>query len=345
MKRLFAYILVMLSSFISCATTENLSPAIQPSTPSEKTNFSETNSKNPELKGPGAVCFIRIDNEGEITGVKATRDYPYEFPLLSEVVQELLRGPTDSEKEDGLITLIPPGTKLLSQSFRGSTLYLSLSEDFRYNRNGKLGYQFQLVQLTETLKEFPVNDVQILIEGKRIDYLDFSREYSIGSPLPVNSDADSRAWLVEQKEIQENRKKIFIAERKINTPIFVSIYYTEKPNSANGVNCSIQFMNISDKRIKYVYFTVTPYNRVDDVAYSEIGRLSTTELEVVNYINPDDLYRANWESVWYNSTIAYMKMSKIRIIFDDNSTSTIEGRDALDKAILTPEEYENFSLF
>jgi hypothetical protein len=289
--------------------------------------------------------FFEIDKGGEITGFKVKRDYSEDSPLLVEVIQKLLDGPVDSEEQKGLITLIPSGTKLLSCSFFGSTLYLNLNNDFLYNKYGSLGYELQLSQIIETLKEFPINEVQILIEGKIIEYLDFGKEHWIGSPLSVNPEADVKIWLAKQKEMEEEIRNIFITERKIYTPVLVFFYYTEKLNSISGVNCSIQLMNISDKRIKYVYFTVTPYNRVDDIAYSETDRQSTTELEVVDYISPNESYHAEWKDVWYNSTIAYMKIDRIRVVFDDNNTSTIESQDTLDKTILTPKEYEQFSLF
>jgi hypothetical protein len=341
MKLLFVYVLLIPFSFITCATTEHSPSASLPSTPLETIYFSETNSTS-----PGSVCFFKINKE-EIIGRKVIRSYPDSSPLLADVIRELLDGPTDLEKEEGLVSLIPSGAKLLSCSFRGLTLHLNLSENFLYNKNGSLGYELQLMQIIETLKEFPIEEVQFLIEGKRVDYL--GEEKQIGSPLPVNPGSDDVTWLIEQKAIEEKRQKIikeeygkFVTERRENTPVLIFLCYTEKPNSASGVSCSIRFTNISDKRIKYVYFTVTPYNRVDDIAYSEIGNLSTTEIEVVHFINPDEFYHAKWENVWYNSTIAYMKIVGIRIIFDDNGILTISDKDGLDKALLTPEEYITF---
>jgi hypothetical protein len=41
-------------------------------------------------------------------------------------------------------------------------------------------------------------------------------------------------------------------------------YYTTESNSANGVSCNIIWKAISPKTIKYVHFTVVPYNDVGD---------------------------------------------------------------------------------
>ncbi|MDR3124205.1 MAG: GerMN domain-containing protein, partial [Treponema sp.] len=63
-----------------------------------------------------------------------------------------------------------------------STAYLSFSEDFQFNTYGVEGYIGQLRQIIWTATEFPnISDVQILIEGRRIDYL--GERIAIGSPL------------------------------------------------------------------------------------------------------------------------------------------------------------------
>jgi hypothetical protein len=351
MKRCFFLSLLAILLLFSCATTKNTpsvtssSTPVPPATSYETAYFPEINSK-----GRGSVCFIKADAARTITGVKVNRYYLDDSPPLVEVINELLSGPTDSEKEEGLVSFIPSGTRLLLYRTLGSTSYLSLSENFMINEYGAEGYRLQLIQVIETLKEFPIQEVQFLIEGKKIDYL--GENNWIGSPLQVNPEAGTTTWRAKQDVIEEERQKMateefnnFAVERKNNSPILISLYYTEKPNSANGISCSIQFTNISDKRIKYIYFTVTPYNRVNDITYSDIRRLSTTEIEVVDYIMPYESYHASWENVWYNSTIAYMKIVEIRIIFDDNSTLTIEDQGGLDKAILTLDEYKRFSRF
>jgi spore germination protein GerM len=101
---------------------------------------------------------------------------------LADTIRLLLQGPTVDEGNRGLITLIPPGARLLSAQVRGSTAYLSFSEEFQFNTYGVEGYIGQLRQIIWTVTEFPnVSDVQILIEGRRIDYL--GERIAIGSPL------------------------------------------------------------------------------------------------------------------------------------------------------------------
>jgi spore germination protein GerM len=93
-----------------------------------------------------------------------------------------LQGPTAEEQRKGLISLIPQGTRVLSATVRGSTAYISFSEEFQFNTSGAEGYVAQLRQIVWTATEFPtVKDVQILIDSRRIDYL--GEGIWIGGPL------------------------------------------------------------------------------------------------------------------------------------------------------------------
>jgi len=101
---------------------------------------------------------------------------------MTDVINAIVAGPTNEEKNRGLISLIPPASKILSATVRGETAYISFSEDFQYNTYGVEGYAGQVRQVVFTATEFSnVKSVQILIEGRRIDYL--GEGVWIGSPL------------------------------------------------------------------------------------------------------------------------------------------------------------------
>ena len=101
---------------------------------------------------------------------------------MLDSLNSLLAGPSAEEKRKGLISLIPANTKILSAIVRGTTAYISFSEEFQYNTYGVEGYAAQLRQVVWTATEFStVNDVQILIEGRRIDFL--GEGIWIGSPI------------------------------------------------------------------------------------------------------------------------------------------------------------------
>ncbi|MDR2445075.1 MAG: GerMN domain-containing protein, partial [Spirochaetaceae bacterium] len=133
-----------------------------------------------------SLYFIEVDGDGAILRIRVIRPMPATDSPLADTIQLLLQGPTVDERNRGLITLIPPATRFLSAQVRGSTAYLSFSEDFQFNTYGVEGYIGQLRQIIWTATEFPnIADVQILIEGRRIDYL--GERIAIGSPLDRNS--------------------------------------------------------------------------------------------------------------------------------------------------------------
>ena len=114
--------------------------------------------------------------------MQTNRNLPVSESPLTDAIQAIIAGPNENEKNRGLISLVPPGTKILSAAVRGDTAYISFSEDFQYNTYGMEGYAGQIRQIVFTATEFPnVRDVQILIEGRRIDYL--GEGIWIGSPI------------------------------------------------------------------------------------------------------------------------------------------------------------------
>jgi spore germination protein GerM len=101
---------------------------------------------------------------------------------MQDALRSLLGGPSAEEQRRGLRSLVPAGTRVLSATVRGGTAYISFSEEFQYNTFGVEGYAAQLRQIVWTATEFAnINDVQILIEGRRVDYL--GEGIWIGSPL------------------------------------------------------------------------------------------------------------------------------------------------------------------
>ncbi|MDR2394941.1 MAG: GerMN domain-containing protein [Treponema sp.] len=133
-----------------------------------------------------SLYFIQLDAEGTILRSKVSRSLPNSDAPLGDVLQALLDGPSAEEQHQGLISLIPPATKLLSLMIRLETAYINLSEDFLYTPYGSEAYAAQLQQLIWTATEFPnIQDVQLLIEGKKLDYLgDITW---IGSPVGRDS--------------------------------------------------------------------------------------------------------------------------------------------------------------
>ena len=96
-------------------------------------------------------------------------------------------------------------------------------------------------------------------------------------------------------------------------------YYTDTPNSVGGVDCKIVFKNTSPKTIKYVTFSVSALNAVNDVVTSDIGNEEVKKLSVTGPVKTNNTYGYDnyWECVWYNTTIKRMKIVGIEIEYMD----------------------------
>jgi spore germination protein GerM len=118
------------------------------------------------------LYFIRVDDDGEIIRSKALRRIPVSGTLLQDTLKVLIAGPNSGETSQGMISLVPPDTRILSAVIDGNTARVNFSEEFQYNTAGMEGFIAQLIQIVWTATEFPnVQNVQILIEGNRIDHL------------------------------------------------------------------------------------------------------------------------------------------------------------------------------
>lgn len=118
------------------------------------------------------LFFLSIDPNGKILMKGVIRPIPQSDSPLHDSLETLLKGPTAQEINLGLMTMVPSGTLLRGVTVRGDTAYVNFSESFRFNSLGIEGMRAQLKQIVYAATEFPtVKKVQILIEGKRVDYM------------------------------------------------------------------------------------------------------------------------------------------------------------------------------
>ncbi|WP_304225633.1 GerMN domain-containing protein [Gracilinema caldarium] len=167
--------------------TQDTQPVQKPSTPSSSQPQS-TSQNGPKTIVPTAtkpekvpqqpqtversLYFMKLAEDGSLVRTKVTRTIKVSESPLLDVIQNLLSGPTDLEKKRGLISVIPPGSKILSATVKDGVAYLNFNDAFQFNSYGMEGYTAQLKQLVWTATEFStVQAVQILIENKNSVYL------------------------------------------------------------------------------------------------------------------------------------------------------------------------------
>lgn len=139
-------------------------------------------------------------------------------------------------------------------------------------------------------------------------------------------DAEEQARLEEEKRKEEEAKKT--AQEKARAILRITDLHTGKPNSAGGVDLYIDYVNNSDKTIKYITFTVVPYNAVGDRVYCEIRDYSYFNGQSTGPFAPgevvDDRY---WDCAWYNSTIKTAVLTRIEIEYMDGTWVVLTGDD------------------
>lgn len=143
----------------------------------------------------------------------------------------------------------------------------------------------------------------------------------------ILSELDSLKKQEEQKrkEAEAQAKENEMIEN-IKNSIKVTRVWTAKPNSAGGVDLYINWKNLSDKVIKYAYFTVEPYNSVNDTVTCTIRRYSEFTAQDDGPFKKGQGTSGTayyWENAWYNHSIKGARLKSVRIIYMDGDSLNI----------------------
>ncbi len=144
-------------------------------------------SPRPSRTRTARLWFAKVDTEGAIELAPVDRPLPVGDSPLRDSLAALIAGPTSSERTAGLVSFVPAGTVVRSVAVKGDTAVIDFNEQFRFNALGVEGLRAELRQVVWAATEFPtVARVQVLIEGKRVDYLG-PEGAAVGSPLGRDS--------------------------------------------------------------------------------------------------------------------------------------------------------------
>jgi spore germination protein GerM len=151
----------------------------QPDKPQQTTSQQSTGQQAASQPQPVAKpaetsdrSIYLVRDDADLSLVKVSRKLRASDSPLLDCLNALLSGPTAEEKNRNLVSLVPPGTRILSAQVRKNTVYLNFNEEFRYNTFGREGSAAQLKQIVWTATEFSnVHNVQIQIEGETVDFL------------------------------------------------------------------------------------------------------------------------------------------------------------------------------
>lgn len=114
-------------------------------------------------------------------------------------------------------------------------------------------------------------------------------------------------------------------EEKIRegVPFIIKDINVRQINSAGGVDFEIDWKYINNKKvIKYIYFTVDPYNSVGDIQKCDVREHSRFTGQITGPIKGGERDLAVWETAWYNNTISCIKLTKVKVIYTDGTQYT-----------------------
>ena len=222
------------------------------------------------------------------------------------------------------------------------------------NEDATLGQYFQFgceLKIMEILKGKQKIQLYGYQKCKKDNNTDFYKVYYLGQTYLINTKkvnikTDEELFLKSlnssETEIRENKlleitkKESVESQQKIdnlvkkynakgkekgilikNSNVFDQSEYTE------GTGFKIQFLNMSKKTIKYIWFTVKGINSVNDV-------VSSKTLKGIGPINPNSESEYSYDYVWLTDIVAKCKLPIIKIQYMDGTFKTIQNADDLE---------------
>lgn len=118
------------------------------------------------IENKAGIYLVEYNEKlGTITLVFRKREFG-KNPDLEEAILSLLKGASDEENRENIISCIPKSTKLIDVFRDKDTVYLNFSGDFEYNPLGDAGMLVQIYQFVYTATQFSgINKVIFLIDG------------------------------------------------------------------------------------------------------------------------------------------------------------------------------------
>lgn len=179
-----------------------------------------------------------------------------------------------------------------------------------------------------------INSLQTLRSSTMGKFMNLARSLFFGLITTSTISACTPAYVYDETPESYQREALAQAEAA-KLPLFIRKIEVGNPNYAGGISVNISGHNFGGKAIKYIRYTVTPYNRVGDRMSGEIRRLSRVELTETGPIAQSSTFGGGsiWDNVWYNHQISCVRISEIEIDYMDGSSLMITGKDAIDSLL------------
>ena len=192
-------------------------------------------------------------------------------------------------------------------------------------------------KLLERRKQVKIDSIEAIKQTK-IDSVESIAQARIDSLRAIEKVKKDSLRAVEMADLQTRLDSIRAAtiskEQRITTrldsigqtnfPFIVNGVWVRGINSSDGVDLQVQAQYLKkSKTIKYLYFTVQPYNAVGDLVKCNIRDYSTFTGKITGPIiasYKDKFW--NWEAAWYNNTVDCLKLIKVKVEYMDGTAYT-----------------------
>lgn len=155
-----AVLFIALSASLSSCTHHTQLPKVEHHVTGVIKGHSDSESR--DMK----IWFVKPEND-EVSLVPVIRTLT-QSDQIAEAVEQLLSGPTASEKQAGISSEIPKGTTLLGVKRSDGTVELNLSKDFA-SSSGGTSLETRIEQLSRTVSDLAGSQkVYLAIEGERL---------------------------------------------------------------------------------------------------------------------------------------------------------------------------------
>lgn len=116
------------------------------------------------------IYFVKINDDGS-KYIAVSRPVAKDQIAFDVAVKELLKGPNETEKKNGIYSEIPTDTKLIEIKNKGKKLIINLSREFEFG-GGADSMKRRVNQLIKTTTEAAKNKkVYLELEGEEADVI------------------------------------------------------------------------------------------------------------------------------------------------------------------------------
>lgn len=152
------------------------------------------------------------------------------------------------------------------------------------------------------------------------------KEFTIDSLSNAKIDKETKSIM---KDYNEWYEYLTPTGQKIAKILTIQQSTLCSPNSAGGCDYTLEFTNMSNKTIKYLYWYGSVYNAVNDKVACSIRDTYFFSGKDTGPYPPNDICEANWDNVIYNYSANEMRLSKITIVYMDGTSVNLSAKDIL----------------